>query len=467
VAVVSRRTAIARVAGVAAALVAVAGLTATGAAAQAAPDPSAAPSARPARTPIRHLVVMMQGDRTFDNYFGTYPGADGLPVDTCQALVVTEPRNGCVAPFAAHGKSIATLAAGNEVINRQFHAGRMDAFVAAFTSQGRDGTPAMGYYDRRDLPFSWAAADNYVLFDRFFASAFHGTRANRSYWVAAAPPPANATPTSGYGSMPTIFDRLQAAGVSWKFYVQNYDPKQTYRMATATQPVAQTVRVPLLNIPRFLDDPVLARHIVDLSQYDKDLVAGTLPAVSYIASSGASERSARSIPSGQRFARDVTTQLMLSRSWSSSALVLTYDGSGGWYDHVKPPSVAGQQLGFRVPTLLISPYARPGYVDHTTLDHTSMLKFIEQNWSVAPLTARDRAATGIADAFDFSAGARAATLLAGPPSLESAVVHTGAAYVLYGLAAFTATGMFGLAYAWPRLRRRREAATPTPQEVVP
>jgi phospholipase C len=217
------------------------------------PAAAAAASSRPANTstPIEHLVVVMQGDRTFDNYFGSYPGVDGTPASACQPLVASQPRNGCVRPFSAHDRATPPLAAGKEVLTTQYHGGKMDAFVAAYVAQGRDGTSAMGYYDRRDLPFSWAAADHYVLFDRFFSSAFYGARANRSYWVSAAAPLEKVSATTGYGAMPTIFDRLQAAGVSWKFYVDDYDPKLTFRAATGAAPVAQTVRVPLLNIPRF------------------------------------------------------------------------------------------------------------------------------------------------------------------------------------------------------------------------
>ena len=137
--------------------------------------------------------------------------------------------------------------------------------------------------------------------DRFFSSARYGNRANRSYWVSAAPQPGGngRPPAGGYGNGQTIFDRLQAAGVSWKFYVENYDPKQTFRAVSAADPAGQTVRVPLLNYARFVDDPQLSSHIVDLSQYYRDLSTGSLPAVAYIASSGSSERSIWPTPRGK------------------------------------------------------------------------------------------------------------------------------------------------------------------------
>jgi len=418
---------------------------------------TAAAAAEPApRTPIEHVVVLMQGDRTFDNYFGTYPGADGIPAGTCQVFVRAKPANGCVKPFPVGNRAMPALAPGESVLGAQFDRGKMDGFVSAYVTQGRDGTAAMGYYTRRELPFSWAAADEYVLFDAFFASAFHGTRDNRSFWVSAAPAPSGtgrgSLPAAGYGNQPTIFDRLQAAGVSWKFYVQDYDPRQTFRSAGGT-PGGQPVRVPLLNYPRFLDDPRLSAHIVDLSQYYRDLTAGRLPSVAYVATSGAIERSSRSIPAAQNLVRDLTTQLMVSPYWRTSAFLWTYDGSGGWYDHVPPPRVRGAQLGFRVPALMISPYARRGHIEHTRLDYTSVLRFLEDNWGLTPLTPRDRTAASIADGFDFTRPPRAPALISPASATGGPVVEVRTAYGAYGLAAGTAMVVFALAFLTPWLRR--------------
>lgn len=421
--------------------------------AAAAPAAAADPSGHTA-TPIQHFVYLMQGDRTFDNYFGTYPGADGIPADACQPLVLNRPRSGCVKPYALHGTAPQPLEPGRSTIASQLDGGKLDGFVAAYAAQGRDGTGAMGHYDERDLPFSWNAARRYVLFDRFFASVPYGYRTNRSYWVSGAPQPGGTdkVPAGGYGSQRTIFDRLQAAGVSWKFYVQDYQPGQTFRAASATNPAAQTVRVPLLNYARFVDDPALRSHIADLDQYYRDLAGGTLPAVAYVASSGASERSARSIPAGQDLVRGMVTQLMLSRYWRSSAFLWSYDGSGGWYDHVPPPAT----LGLRVPALLVSPYARPGQVNHTVLDSVAALRFVEHNWGVAPLTARDAAGNDLSTAFDFRSRPRAAGIIpvdsaaSHPPLVKVHII-----YWFYGGALALVVALVALAAAAPRLRRRR------------
>ncbi|MFF4014325.1 alkaline phosphatase family protein [Streptomyces sp. NPDC001843] len=385
--------------------------------------PADAAGAHQPRTPIRHFVYLMQGDRTFDQYFGTYPGADGLPADTCQARDLAHPHKGCVKPYALHGKAApaAALAAGKTVIERQYDGGKMDGFVAAYERQGRDGAAAMGHYDRRDLPFYWNAADRYQLFDHFFASARQGTRADRAYWVAGG---------AALSGRTTIFDRLQAAGVSWKFYVEDYDPKQTFRQRSEGDPATQTVRVPLLDSPRFVDDPELRGHIVDLNQYYVDLEHGRLPAVAYIASSGAGERSARSVPAGQRLVRNLTTQLMLSGYWNSSALLWSYDGSGGWYDHVAPPP----GYGFRVPALLVSPYVPRGRVEHTVFDATSALRFVEENWGLKALGGRDTKATSLGRAFDFRNGPRPADIIPATTTAPVALrpVRSAMVYGVYG-----------------------------------
>ena len=169
---------------------------------------------------------------------------------------------------------------------------------------------------------------------------------------------------------------------------------------------AQVVWVPLLAFPRFLDDPELFKHIVPIEEYYDDLANGTLPAVSYMVPSGASEHPPGSIAAGEAFVRTLVTSLQRSSAWSSSAFMWTYDDWGGWYDHVRPPSVDTYGYGFRAPLLIVSPYAKEGHIDHNTADFTSQLAFIERNWRIAPLTARDARAYPLGDAFDFSKGPR-------------------------------------------------------------
>jgi phospholipase C len=357
-------------------------------------------------TPIKHFVTLMQENHSFDNYFGKYPGADGIPAGTCMPVDPLDPRNAeCVKPFHIGNRAVEDLDHSLSVHEAQYRDGNMDGFVSAFSRSGKDGTLAMGYYDDNDLGYYWNIADNYVLFDRFFTSAAGGSVHNHNFWVMGQAGTDNARsdviPADGWGDVATIFDSLEAAGISWKFYIQNYDPSINYRNPDPGDKGAQVVWCPLLNIPRFLDDPRLSGKIVDLNQYFIDLQNGELPAVAYIVPSGASEHPPGSILAGQRFVKKLLTALMQSSAWDSSAFMWTYDDWGGWYDHVKPPIVDEFGYGFRAPALLVSSYARRGYIDNTTLDFTSMLKFIETNWGIAPLADRDRNANNLLDAFNF------------------------------------------------------------------
>jgi phospholipase C len=418
------------------------------------------------RTPIRHFINLMQENHSFDNYFGTYPGADGLPTDVCMPADLDDRAEGCVKPFHLAKRPITDLGHSREVFERQYRKGRMDGFVSAYRHEGLNGENAMGYYDDRDLPYYWNVADRYVLFDRFFTSAAAGSVWNHMFWVTGTPGnyQADLIPKGGFKDLPTIFDRLEEAGVSWKFYVQNYDPTINFR--TADDPskgdkVSQVIWVPPLLYARFVDDPELSSHIVDLDEYYRDLRRGTLPAVSYIVPSGASEHPPGSIQAGERFVRGLLNALAASSAWSSSAFTWTYDDWGGWYDHVKPPKVDRFGYGFRAPALLVSAYAKRGEVVHTQLDFTSILRFIEDNWNLEPLAERDANANSIADGFDFTRPPRPAEFIPAeraprdPPEAAKRPVI----YVAYGIALLFAGALLGfsdrLAGGWTGLRRLR------------
>jgi phospholipase C len=430
--------------------------------------PVAAEPARATSTPIEHFVVLMQSNHSFDNYFGTYPGADGVPAGTCMRLSRnSSSTDGCVRPFRLGNQPPDHLDHGPATQRAQYADGRMDGFVSAHRELGLDGTKAMGYYDATDLPYYWNVAGNYTLFDRFFSSATTGSHRNHFYWVAGVPTPDSSerVPPGGYGAIPTIFDRLEQAGVPWKFYVENYDPAITLRTPGTGPRAGQTTRVPLLNYPRFLDNPALFGKIVDLAQYYVDLRDGTLPAVAYVVPSGSSENPPSRVQAGQTLVRRMTAGLAKSRYWPSSAFLWTYDGWGGWYDHVPPPKVDNDGLGFRVPALLVSAYSRQGHIEHTQLDHTAVLKFIEDNWRVAPMGERDARSAGITSAFDFTSPPRAPQLL-GTDRLAASPVSrpTLTVYLSYGAAvALALLGCFGIVPFQRWLRHRRRSTEKTVQ----
>jgi phospholipase C len=418
------------------------------------------------RTPIKHFMVLMQENHSFDNYFGTYPGANGTPKGTCQPLSPDRPNGKCVKPYPIGRHAIQDLGHSTLIFAAQYRNGAMNGFVSGLNANNLDGHQAMGYYDDSDLPFYWNVADSYVLFDHFFTSAAAGSVWNHLFWVTGTPgnPLKDGIPETGFGNLPTIFDRLEAKGITWKFYVQHYDPKVTYKSATVGNAGSQPVWVPLLDYDRYIDNPKLFSHIVDIDQYFEDLQNGTLPEVAFMVPAGSSEHPPGSIQSGQRYVRAIVNALMRSPYWKSSAFSWTYDDWGGWYDHVKPPRVDAYGYGFRAPALLVSAYAKKGHIDSTTYDFTSYLAFIEHNWGLKPLAARDAAALregrDLTNAFDFTKPPRTAVFLQGqrrPPPVDT--TRRWVVYMLYGGAMILSALVIGTAAAVTARRRRGAGKT--------
>jgi len=433
----------------------------------------APPAAVKPNTPIEHYIVLMQQNHTFDNYFGTYPGADGIPADTCIPMNPSKPeKTSCVRPYHIGEKRIDDLNHSNNTFLRQYNGGRMDGFVDALNKRNQDGTIALGYYDDRDLPYYWNLADEYVLFDHYFSSARAGSVWNRMYWVAGVPGNTeNRIPPQGFHDIPTIFDRLQERGISWKFYVYNYKPGLNYRTSGLLSPLAPQVQwLPLLAMDRFIDDPALSSRIVDLDEYFVDLRNGTLPAVSYVLILGATEHPLTSLELGQQTVRQMLQGLIQSSAWNSSAFLLTYDDWGGWYDHVRPPSVDKYGYGFRVPALLVSPYAKRGYIDSTVLDHTASLRFIGYNWNIEPLASRDAAANTFLGAFDFTQPPREARFLSFERSAEQSRTEPSriVIFATYGGGLALAGLIISCAALGVEVRLRRPARLSDPgQEASP
>jgi phospholipase C len=434
-------------------------LASTGTAA--ATSTAAAPSGHAPTTPIHHLVVMTQDQHSFDNYFGTRAGVDGIPSGICLPAAAAGGR--CVTPFAIDKNAAPTrLKVSAKSQAESVNGGRMNGFVRAQAGPQSTGAAAMGYYRPQDVPALSRLADRGVLFDRWFSSVPGGTIPNRLFEIAAqANGDTASVPAVGWGTMPVVFDRLQAAGVPWRVYVQNFEPALTVDTASAkARAGGQVARVPLLAMPRYTDDPALNGHIVDLSQYFSDLAHGTLPAVSYVVSTSSTERTPSRSASAENPILTVVNALISSSAWFHSAFVLDYDSAGGWYDHVLPPVVDGARLGLRVPAMLVSPYAAPHTVDHTTYDSGAVLKFIETNWRVAPLTSRDRDAADLVGAFHFSRPPREAVLVDGGTRGPEVVQPNGLTlYLGYGLAALAAALAIGWAVHGERDGSVTEGAT--------
>ena len=313
----------------------------------------------------------------------------------------------------------------------------MDGFTAASaTAADPTGSRAMGYYEQSDLPFYYSLYSTFASGDRYFASAPTQTFPNRMYMIAGSSfghiRNDNFPPTPGQFPQSTVFDELDHAGVSWKVYYSQV----LFIPGVGYVPVAYAL---LFAHQRESADILKFRPI---SEYYNDAAAGTLPAVSFIdgvvlgaANTENDEHPNSNVQVGEKFVAGVTSALLASPNWSSSALFLTYDEHGGFYDSVPPPAAvppddippmlqagdvpgAFDIYGVRVPAVVVSPYSRPHFVSHVVNDHTSILHFIEVDFGLPTLTQRDAAANPMLEFFDFGQAA-----FATPPALPAAPLN--------------------------------------------
>jgi phospholipase C len=369
---------------------------------------------------IKHVVVIMQENRSFDSYFGTYPGADGIPMDADGNPTVCNPdpkTNTCVAPY--HDTDLVNIGGphGSRAHTMDVDGGAMDGFVAASESgpRGCGNTPAcknatgsdvMGYHTADELPNYWTYANNYVLEDHMFASAASWSVVEHLYMVSEwsaycpsgplscksdlggtdiAPPPAGHATTIDYAWTDLTY-LMHKYGVSWRYFVfAGSEPDCRDDDDMACKPIPQNAKTAGIWNPLPHFDTVQQDHqldnIVALKNFYAMAKAGTLPAVSWIdPTQPVSEHPTASVARGQGYVTGLINAIMRGPDWDSTAIFLSWDDWGGFYDHVVPPVVDGMGLGIRVPGLVISPYARAGYIDHHVLSHDAYVKFIENDF---------------------------------------------------------------------------------------
>jgi phospholipase C len=355
----------------------------------------------PAQTPghIDHIIFLVQENHSFDNYFGTYPGAEGLPAGL--KLPMSRRSAVTVAPFHFATPTSLThdMSHAYDVCRQAMNSGKMDQFIPAEKS-----VDTMGYYDGTDIPNYWAFAQHFTLCDQFFSSLPGPSLPNHLYIVAAQSGGVvenmNDPPTGGF-NFPTLVELLGSYQVSWKYYV-------------GMNPQAFHLWNPLAGFKTFMSSQALREHLVGTDQYFQDLRGGTLPAVSWIVPNREeSDHPPADIQVGMWYVTDLVNALMKSPYWQNTALVLTWDDYGGFFDHVAPPAVDKYGLGPRVPAIIISPYARAGYVDHTPYEFCSVLRFIEEQHRLSPLTARDQQANSLGLTLDPARKPLAPLLISG------------------------------------------------------
>ncbi len=336
----------------------------------------------------------------------------------------------------------------------QIHGGAMDRFVAISDVKGQ----SMGYYQTAGLPLA-AEAAKYTVLDRFFHGAFGGSFLNHMWLIAARTPSYNGgsaniggggtqlAPTSidasgkvvdgqvaliggraylvntvfsvnkpalnfPYGRprvpnlvFPTIGDRLTNSGISWKWFAGGWDNA----MAGSADPLFQFHHQPFVYFEKYSDGTqAKADHLRDEKEFLAAAQSGTLPAVSFVKPLGGQNEHPgyTDIISGENHVIDLINAVRNGPNWRDAAIIITYDENGGFWDHVAPPATDIWGPGARVPTIIISPFARKGAIDHTDYDTTSILAFIEHRWHLTPLTSRDAAANDLTAAFDFSQGGK-------------------------------------------------------------
>jgi phospholipase C len=380
---------------------------------------------------IQHVVMIMQENRSFDSYFGTYPGANGIPAGVCEP----DPLNGgCVKPF--HDPSDVNTGGphGTESSINDIDGGMMDGFVGQAeqglkcsstdpncspckTQEGEAQSACidvMGYHDAREIPNYWAYAHHFVLQDNMFESAASWSLPEHLYlvssWSAVCPhedinpldcanslspvkPGASwsgpIVPGKATYAWTDLTYLLYKANVSWRYYVfEGSEPDCEVDEAVSCTPMPQDYKTPgIWNPLADFTDVNQDGQLEDIQPLPSFYTAVHeqsrcgLPNVAWInPNTTVSEHPPSSIAAGQAYVTTMINSIMRSPCWSSTAIFLSWDDWGGFYDHVVPPAIDKNGYGLRVPGLVISPYARKSYIDHQQLSHDAYLKFIENDF---------------------------------------------------------------------------------------
>jgi phospholipase C len=369
---------------------------------------------------IAHVVIIMQENRSFDSYFGTYPGADGIAMENGRpAACIPNPRGGCTRPYHDANDRNRGGPHGHVHALADIDGGKMDGFLrqalraSARCEQTHDpscgGDDVMGYHDQREIPNYWRYARDYVLQDRLFEPNSSWSLPQHlflvSEWSAKCErvgDPMSCRDALQLPALPGDFrpkamrlhqDPLDYAWtdltyllhknhVTWAYYVMGGNEPDCRDDAATCTPQRQSARTPGIWNPLPSFDTVKADgelgNVQDLRNFYAAARNGTLPNVAWLAPAQRySEHPPAAVSEGQAYVTGAINAIMQGPNWSSTAIFLSWDDWGGFYDHVAPPHVDANGYGLRVPGLVISPYAKRGYIDHQTLSHDAYVKFIE------------------------------------------------------------------------------------------
>ncbi len=389
-----------------------------------------APSSTPTTVPvssvntgihkIKHVIVIMQENRSFDHYFGTFPGADGIPMKNGLPTVCApnSETKKCVRPYLDHQDRNGGGPHNAKAAAAAIDGGKMDGFITVAIAVekircknptdpncGEDGglgpDRVMMYHAGSDIPNYWAYAKNFVLQDHMFEPVASWSLASHLYmvsaWSAKCSDPNNPmTCKSALGSPRPKSDietpygwtdltwLLNRSHISWGYYLDGGPIQLRHGKMLADQHRVNRGVPKIWNVlPQFTDvhEDKQVGNVQNLTAFYAALKTGALPAVSWIMPSQSDSEHPPSLVSvGQSYVTHIINQIMKSPEWNSTAIFLAWDDWGGFYDHVRPPVVDPLGYGIRVPGLVISPYARRGYIDHQSLSFDAYLKFIEDDF---------------------------------------------------------------------------------------
>jgi len=366
---------------------------------------------------IKHVVWIMQENRSFDNLFAGFPGADTSPTgrDSSGRVVALAPVS-FTAGYDIDHSSTAFFSACNgtgSIPGTDCHMNGFDR-ERTYCSGRCPPHPQYGYVPHVETKLYFAMAHEYVLADRTFASNIDLSYVSHQYMVAGQANRAVDFPSGAWGCTPahdvistltdarrygpyipvcqnyqTLGDELDSAGLDWRLY--------------SASKVSQWMGYRSIRHIRF--SPHWSENVIGSSfAVIADVAHGRLADVTWVTPARRnSDHSAFGSPDGPEWVADVVNAIGQSKFWSSTVIFVMWDEWGGWYDHVKPPYLDFDGLGFRVPLLVISPFAKRGYVSHVRYEHGSILRFIEDRFGLARLAASDaRANSPALDCFDFN-----------------------------------------------------------------
>jgi phospholipase C len=341
------------------------------------------------KTPIKHLINIYLENHTFDNFFGTYPIDPSSPrqnvianLSTPVNLLQNSSLMNELSPVASDAFSTPNPIEGNTAYHIDWNRGRMNNFIEG------SGAYSMTYYTAAQLGPIWDLAEEYSLGDMYFSPVLSESFPNTMYYLAGYTPVMNNYGPPFIPFSQTIFGELESYNISWGLSIPYQNQSATYSEWSSISGMND-----------------YASHVLSWSTFVSDLGSGNIPAVSWVFSqkaNGTDQGAPSNVLKGEAWLMYMINKIEESPIWNSTAVTITWDDPGGYYDQIAPPVLDGVQLGFRLPLIIVSPFAKENYVSNTVLTHSSILAFIDYNWELPALNQYVSSVNIPLDFFDFN-----------------------------------------------------------------